>query len=319
VYAHRESSRYILESASLDGENVLPLSYAPGNFLPNDVLQDGRILFSSGSPLGTNSTAELYTVYSDGSGVESVRCDHSSDARFSGKQLRSGDIVFAHGNGLARFTSALANESRMEVANADYSGGADELADARLLVAMRPNAKVHFALYGLDATAKTMSPVIADGSNDLVQPTRLAPRQAPLRHPSGLHDWKTANLLTLNARVSRTSTLRIPPATVRGFTIDAAGHSRMIGTSPIAEDGSFFVQVQGDQPVRFELLDAKGKVLAQEHGYFWSRKGEQRVCVGCHAGPEHAPDNAVPFVLQHSTIPADFTATLNAPYAGGHK
>ena len=73
----------------------------------DDVLLDGRILFESGFPLGTGATPELYLVYSDGSGVESYRCDHGS-ARWGGKQLASGDVVFTHGATLARFTSPLA-------------------------------------------------------------------------------------------------------------------------------------------------------------------------------------------------------------------
>ena len=60
------------------------------------------------------------------------------------------------------------------------------------------------------------------------------------------------------------------------------------------EDGSFFVQTPADRPIRFALLDAKGAVVRQEHGWFWIRSGEQRICVGCHAGPERASENTVP-------------------------
>ncbi len=55
-----------------------------------------------------------------------------------------------------------------------------------------------------------------------------------------------------------------------------------------------FREVPGDRPIRFALLDAQGAVLRQEHGWFWARGGEQRICVGCHAGPERAPENRVP-------------------------
>jgi hypothetical protein len=57
--------------------------------------------------------------------------------------------------------------------------------------------------------------------------------------------------------------------------------------------------------------------VRRETGYFWMRRGEQRVCVGCHAGPETAPENAVPQILLKSTIPADLTGT-SAQSAGGH-
>ena len=45
------------------------------------------------------------------SGVQSYRCDHGR-ARWGGKQLASGDVVFTHGTSLARFTSPLAHEVR---------------------------------------------------------------------------------------------------------------------------------------------------------------------------------------------------------------
>ncbi len=67
-------------AADLDGKNELPLTYMPASAIPDDVLADGRILFEAGFPLGSGSTPELYLVYSDGSGVESYRCDHGPRA-----------------------------------------------------------------------------------------------------------------------------------------------------------------------------------------------------------------------------------------------
>jgi hypothetical protein len=91
----------------------------------------------------------------------------------------------------------------------------------------------------------------------------------------------------------------------------------VLGTAPVERDGSFFVQVPSEQPVQFELLDAAGNSVKRETGYFWMRRGEQRVCVGCHAGPETAPENTVPLILLKSTTPADLTGT-SVQSAGGH-
>ena len=66
-------------------------------------------------------------------------------------------------------------------------------------------------------------------------------------------------------------------------------------------DGSFFVKAPADQAIRFALLDASGAVLRKERGWFWIRRGEQRYCVGCHAGPERASENRVPAVLLRTT------------------
>jgi hypothetical protein len=84
----------------------------------------------------------------------------------------------------------------------------------------------------------------------------------------------------------------------------------------VEKDGSFYLRVPGDQPLKVELLDKSGNTLKKEAGWFWMRGGEQRICVGCHAGPETAPDNAVPAVLLRSTIPVDMTAG-NQPLSGG--
>ena len=87
------------------------------------------------------------------------------------------------------------------------------------------------------------------------------------------------------------------------------GHVVVNGTAPVAADGSFFVRVPADRPIRFALLNAKGAVVRQEHGWFWIRSGEQRICTGCHTGPERASENRVPAVLMQTTIPVDLTGT----------
>jgi hypothetical protein len=52
--------------------------------------------------------------------------------------------------------------------------------------------------------------------------------------------------------------------------------------------------------------------MRQEHGWFWIRRGEQRICVGCHTGPERAAENNVPAVLLRSTTPTDLTGASAA-------
>jgi hypothetical protein len=152
-----------------------------------------------------------------------------------------------------------------------------------------------------------MQTVLASSGEDLVEPVLVAPRTRPNRHPSGLHPWDYANLLALDARVSRDGALIGAPMAVRLEAQDGAGRAVAIGTAPVERDGSFFVKVPADRAIRFELLDFRGAVLRQEHGWFWARGGEQRICVGCHAGPERASENRVPAVLMRTTDPVDLT------------
>ena len=337
VYARREAAGFALETAGLEGSGVLGLSYLPGNFIPDDVLRDGRVLFESDFPLGavtTSRTAEarpdMFLVYADGSGVESVRCDHPDGARNAGREhgrqisfdselVRAGDIAFTQNGRLARFTSALAAEAPIAAPHGDYAGDVAQLPDGRwILSARRPGAR-HFTLTVWKPGTQALTAIAQDARQDLVEPAVVAPRAVPNRHPSALHTWSYGNLLALDARQSRAGNLTTTPAQLRAETMDEDGRPVSLGTAPVEKDGSFFVQAAGDRPLRFILLDAAGQPLRAEHGWFWVRRGEQRICVGCHTGPERAPENRVPLVLRKSTTPADLTggAATAAP-AGGH-
>lgn len=317
VYARRIPEGFVLEAAALDGSATQRLSFVPGNYIPDDVLRDGRVLFESGFPLGAGSIPELYLVYSDGSGVESVRCDHQSSDRQHGRQLQSGDIVFTRGNHLARFTSALAEEVPVTRPVGDYAGDIAELSDGRWIVSVRIPGTKHYALHILKPGRLSGMALVRNPECDLVEPVIVAPHAVPNRHPSALHDWSKGNLLALDARLSRSGNLRVAPASVRVEALDSDGRIVNLGTAPVDSDGSFFVQATGDLPLRFILLDAQGRALRKEQGWLWVRRGEQRICVGCHTGPERAPDNRVPNVLMRSTTPAALNGAGEAPTAGG--
>jgi hypothetical protein len=320
VYARKSAGRFVIEAADRASGKTLQLTYGPGNFLPTDVLRDGRILFEATHPFGTHGAPELYTVYSDGSGVESYRCDHGQ-ARYSGKQAASGDIVFTSSSGLARFTSARAEAVRIAAPAGEYAGDIAETPSGDWLLAWR-DGKTPFQLMWWRPGAGGLRSAAAgsdlNSNSDVIQPTLVVTRTVPKRHPSGLHDWTYANLLCLNAYTSKYKFAAGSLQSVRLYARDSAGTAKLLGTAPVERDGSFFLQVPADQPLQIELLDASGKSLKRQTGWFWLRRGEQRACVGCHAGPETAPENAVPMILLKSTTPADMTGTSTHVSSGGH-
>lgn len=314
VYARKLSGRFVIEVVDLAGGKPLALTYGPANYLPTDILRDGRILFEAAYPLGGDAVPEIYTVYSDGSGVESYRCDHGT-ARHSGRQI-GGDVVFASSHGLARFTSARAQEVAISAPAGEYAGDVADTSSGDWLLAWRSEARQPFQLRKWTPGAAALQTLATEKDNNVVQPVVIAARSVPNRHPSGLHDWNNANLLCLNAYTSKYPFAAGSIHTVRMYTHDASGNIRLLGTAPVERDGSFFVQVPTEQPLQIELLDSTDKTLKRESGFFWMRRGEQRGCVGCHAGPETAPENAVPMILLKSTTPADMTGATSA--SGGH-
>ena len=315
VYSRRIDGRLVLESLPAGGGTATGLFYAPGNAIATDVLRDGRILFDSSYPLGS-AAPEIYTVYSDGSGVESYRCDHKI-RRFGGRQIASGDIVFSTGRGLARFTSPSAQQVSVATPAGEYAGDIAELSDGSWLLSRRNSHSAPFQLITWKPGQATPAPVISDNAN-LIQAQIVAGRSVPNRHPSALHPWKTANLLALNVYTSKYNFAAGSVASVRVYGQTTDGKEKLMGTAPVESDGSLYVKIPGDAPIKFELVDKQGGSLKKQAGWMWARAGEQRVCVGCHAGPEHSPENAVPQILLRSTIPADMTANDTTINAGGH-
>ena len=316
VYAHKVNNRYVLEAAPLSGGTALQLAYAPGNALATDVLQDGRILFEAAYPLGSGSSSEIYAVYSDGSGVEAYRCDHGSN-RQAGKQVASGDIVFAKEQGLGSFTSALAHQVDLKTPTGEFAGDVVQTPAGAYLVSWRPDAKSQYSLQVWNQETGAFEPLVAETGASVVQPVLVEPSPIPKLHPSGLHDWNYANLLCLNAYTSK---YQFPSGSIKSmrlYTKAESGKPRLMGRSDVEPDGSFFLKVPADQPLQIELLDASGRTLQRQQGWFWLRKGEQRICVGCHTGPERAPENAVPAVLVKSTTPVDLTGASAQSHKGG--
>jgi len=72
---------------------------------------------------------------------------------------------------------------------------------------------------------------------------------------------------------------------------------RVLGTVPIAEDGSFYFTAPPGKAVYFQLLDENHLVLQSMRSWVNLMPGERRGCVGCHEGQTNTPTagKTVPF------------------------
>jgi hypothetical protein len=294
AYTRASSAGSDIEIADAKGGSPQRLTFAPGRYVTQDVLRDGRILMES--------AGELYTVYPDGTGVESLRCDHGP-RRTGARQIASGDVIFSVGGRLARFTPALASETDVAQPQGESAGPIAEIAPDRWLIALRkPNRP--FGLYAWTREGSRLDPVEIPAGANAIQPVLVRPRARAKQFPSGLVESRTdGNLLCLDSRATKDQPITEAVAAVQVYTRDAAGAAVLLGRQDVAGDGSFYVQVPADKPLRIELLNAAGHAVRAEQGWFWMRPSEQRICVGCHTGPERSPENKVPEVLQRSIVP----------------
>ena len=276
------------------GAPIDVLTHAPGWYLTDDVLRDGRILFEW--------AGELFTIYPDGTGVESLRCDHGP-RRVAARQISSGDVIFGVEHGLARFTSALAVQQKVPAASLELLPPLAELDPDHWLLSARPHSGGWYRIQRGGPSPNQWEVVESLHAANAVDPVVVAARVPPREFPSARSPERTTgNLLCLDAREAKPA-MDGKIQAVRLYTRDESGASQVLGQTAVASDGSFYVEVPADRPIRMELLDPAGVRLRGEEHWFWMRPGEQRICVGCHAGPERAPENKVPEILQQTLKP----------------
>jgi formylglycine-generating enzyme required for sulfatase activity len=66
---------------------------------------------------------------------------------------------------------------------------------------------------------------------------------------------------------------------------------RVLGTVPVAEDGSAYFTVPANTPIAVQPLDAEGKALQLMRSWFTAMPGEAVSCVGCHEETNGTPPN----------------------------
>ncbi len=68
---------------------------------------------------------------------------------------------------------------------------------------------------------------------------------------------------------------------------------KILGTAPVAKDGSFQIRVPAKTPINFQLLDAGHLSLLNQEAWTWVMGNENRGCIGCHENRELSPPNVL--------------------------
>jgi len=195
---------------------------------------------------------------------------------------------------------------------------AEPLPDGAILVAGRVAAgdrrRATSAVYRAPSAGGDLDLLFDDPNWDEVEAVPAIPRKEPGLRPGHLYKSKSTEdigtLLGYDANRSdgrfgpskgsaKASILRISqawPATPGELmaTAELPGYGLYreveLGKAVIEGDGSFFVEVPSDVPLRVTTLDADREEIATSE-WFWVRRNEVRACFGCHEGPEAMPIN----------------------------
>lgn len=75
-----------------------------------------------------------------------------------------------------------------------------------------------------------------------------------------------------------------------GGSVPRLAQRRFLGEIPVAEDGSFKIEIPANTPIELQILDSEGMAL-RSCSWIWAKNHEPRGCVGCHEDSERTPEN----------------------------
>jgi len=171
---------------------------------------------------------------------------------------------------------------------------------------IHPDGTMVSAMVGAGArhgAKEDLPPVKPPKGDYILDAVEAGPRAVPPVLTSVIRtEWKTGTLLCLNAYASRIPAVAgLPGGAIRKVRITTPspepGEAELSAEAPVMSDGSFFVEVPADTPLRIHLLGEGGKVLASFESGVWVRANENHGCIGCHEDPNRAPENRQPLAV----------------------
>jgi HEAT repeat protein len=317
---HQPPSRTLFRM-NADGGGIELITATPIFDNEPKVTADGRVSFIRTDNFFSRGKVEthLHSIRPDGTDgfvqfAADVGADYGVRLRAFGygspAPLPDGRLAFIsnHGN----FAGAGgASESGLQ----RLPGGVGDLAplpDGRLLcTVLRPEGRkmTSDVLGVLDPADNSITAVFESRSGSIHSPISLVPRPRPPAIPdyadaaraartgaTGFLFCKDARFTTKGKadwnRIRAVRILAAAPLTIRSSHshIVHVGHETIeLGSTPLAADGSFSVEVPADVPLAIQAVDAEGRSELNEMSWLYVRPGEHRSCSGCHQPRESAP------------------------------
>jgi formylglycine-generating enzyme required for sulfatase activity len=204
------------------------------------------------------------------------------------------------------------------------------LNDKYVLVAAQPDAKSLWGIYLADVF-DNLTLIKEVPGMALLEPVPLKARLRPPVIPSKVKPDTKDALIHISDIYSGPGLKGVPRGTVkqlRLFTYQFAYHGmggqvdrvgldgpwdvkRVLGTVPVAADGSANFRVPANLPISIQPLAADGRALQLMRSWMTAMPGEVVSCAGCHERQNSAPPPRTPLAL--AGAPAEITPWYGAP------
>jgi len=310
-------------SCKLDGGEVRRLTYSPLPEVDPHLMTDGRILFAglrrSNPDHGRLGRMDLFTIASDGADLAAYTSPAGGRFKRMACQTDNGLVVFIESDAPARDGSGRLGSVQIRRNLNSYRPVASEsailyhspspLPSGRILVSGRSaDSEGNFGLLILDPSDGSTVPLFDSENYHEIQARALTARQEPDGRSSVVTEKDpNGQLYALNVEISDLSDESWSmKTTIRRLRVlegipqtESTGDDRrqlplhakrILGEIPVEEDGSFFIEIPANIPVKLQLLDEDNMAL-RSCEWIWVRNHEPRGCIGCHEDNELTPPN----------------------------
>lgn len=272
------------------------ITFQPHEDVNASVMHDGRLLFASKQIFPEQDSFKYLALRPDGTKAEVFHlADASSDILGKAIELQK-KVVFTESNVMTtvRFNRPLHSKEAVLNQTADKVNAICSYDDENVLITVKKTIELTYGLALININNPSQVDFYYNDSEyHIIEAVVVNERQVPRKLPSRVNaELNSGFFFSMNTDASDIE------AEGKTDKVQVLGMNDIIGETPVAEDGSFYLELSADRPVRFQTIDENGAVLRGPSSWMWVRPNERRGCVGCHQDREIAPDNVVPKAME---------------------
>ena len=296
---------YPLFKVQPDGSLPEQITFHPHQDLHPSMLFDGRIAMISRQLFPEKIDPLLLVLRPDGTKAQAFYHKRTENSiKSTVRESRNESLIFIQTDGNRDELVSLSYANPLLPAETIINQDAGTLHSADLLDSTRvvlsairsQNNLFGLRIVGPDGSDKYLFE--EDGYHS-IEPVAVREKRLPRKLPSSISDEPGSGIL-ISQDVNHSQIDLVEGTETRYVRIEGVGTT--LDEIDVADDGSFYLRVQADMPVRFVSLDENRRVLRGPSAWVWMRTNERRACVGCHAKKEIAPRNIVPQAIKEEPV-----------------
>lgn len=274
------------------------LTFQPHDDLDASFLNDGRIIVNSAQVFPQKGDPNYLALRPDGTKAE-LFYQPIKENVLQGSAIDnfSGKVVFSEAGALTRvnFNRPLHSRQVISTKAFKYIQSAYPLADGSFLVAGMKQGERSYGIAKVGVSGDEEQ-YFNNADYHAFEPVMVTKRPVGRKLPSRVNtDLESGYLICMNADDSQ---IILASGEDKSTKIQVVGMDKLMSESSIEEDGSFYLELKADVPVRLQTLNSEDEIMRGPSAWMWVRPNERRGCVGCHADPEYAPENVVPKAIE---------------------